>query len=118
MTNEEFQKLVLQELSAIKTQQQENTDLINALIHNIEVANAKIDGLTLNTATKNAVLKQKKYAFFVVILWCRFCYVFATYLQRFCCPTCSVSPASFILSALDRLSSGFIRNCATLTSSW
>lgn len=60
VTNEEFQKLVLQELSAIKAQQRENTDVINALVHNIEVANAKIDGLTLNTATKNAVIRLDK----------------------------------------------------------
>ena len=60
MTNEEFQKLILEklsgletnmssiktELSDLKAQQQENTDLINALIHNVTVANAKLDGLT------------------------------------------------------------------------
>ena len=60
MTNEEFQKLILEklsgletnmssiktELSDLKAQQQENTDLINALIHDVTVANAKLDGLT------------------------------------------------------------------------
>ena len=60
MTNEEFQKLVLEKLSNLETQQQENTDLINALIHNVTVANAKLDGLTISTATRESVVRVGK----------------------------------------------------------
>lgn len=42
-------------MSGLEIQVQENTDLINALIHNVEVANAKIDGLALNTVSKEAL---------------------------------------------------------------
>ena len=48
------------ELSDMKAQQQENTDLINALIHNVAVANAKLDGLTISTATKESVIRVSK----------------------------------------------------------
>lgn len=48
MTTEEFQKAVLLELSNIKAQQKENTDLIYALIHNTEVANAKIERVIIH----------------------------------------------------------------------
>jgi hypothetical protein len=61
MTNEEFQKAVLLELAHIKAQQKENTDLISALIHNTEMANAKIDGLTVNTASNESVSRIEKH---------------------------------------------------------
>ena len=36
-------------------QQQENTDIIKALLYNMEEFNAKLDGLTLHTASKEAL---------------------------------------------------------------
>lgn len=44
---------IKEEIVNIKSQQQENTDLINALLHNVNVANAKIDGLTVSTLSKD-----------------------------------------------------------------
>lgn len=41
----------------IKGQQRENTDMIRALLHNQEVANAKLEALELNTATRESVEK-------------------------------------------------------------
>ncbi len=62
MTNEEFQELVLSELkgmksemSAMKVQQQENTEIIKALLHNQEVTNAKLENLEVNTASKEGL---------------------------------------------------------------
>ena len=36
-------------------QQQENTDIIKALLYNMEEFNAKLDGLILHTASKNSL---------------------------------------------------------------
>ncbi|MCE5285811.1 MAG: hypothetical protein LLG02_08195 [Pelosinus sp.] len=68
MTNEEFQKLVLEQFTelkkeiaviksdmASKTQQNETTDIVKAIQHNTEVIGAKVDGLTVTTASKEAV---------------------------------------------------------------
>lgn len=40
---------------ATKTQQNENTAIIKAIMHNVETITAKVDGLTVNTASKEAV---------------------------------------------------------------
>lgn len=55
MTTEEFQKLVLEQLSAIKDQQQENSDIIKALLHRTEELDAKFDGLLHNTFTQESI---------------------------------------------------------------
>jgi hypothetical protein len=82
MTNEEFQKIVLDqfaeltsevsglkndisslksEVSAIKSdmgtkdQQDETLQIVKAIQHNSEMLNAKVDGLTVTTASKEAV---------------------------------------------------------------
>ena len=57
---EDGQNQIKTDISDIKAQQQENTDLINALIHNVTVANAKLDGLTISTATKESVVRLSK----------------------------------------------------------
>ena len=42
------------EVSDMRAQQDENTAIIKALVHNVEIANAKIDGLALSTLSKDA----------------------------------------------------------------
>lgn len=42
---------------ASATQQNENTRLMKAIQHNTEVLNAKLDGLTITTASKDAIAK-------------------------------------------------------------
>ena len=39
----------------IKSQQDENTGFIQAILHNVEVVNAEISGMKLDTASKEAV---------------------------------------------------------------
>lgn len=39
----------------MKAQQDENTGLIQAILHNVEVANAEINGLKLSTASKEVI---------------------------------------------------------------
>jgi len=69
MTNEVFQGLVLSELKGIKfdisgikseitdikLQLQEDTDIIKALLHNQEITNAKLENLELNTSNNDSV---------------------------------------------------------------
>lgn len=62
MTNEEFQKLVLEKLNTLETKlgnlegrTKENTDLIHALINRTDIIDAKLDGLTVSTASKEAL---------------------------------------------------------------
>ncbi len=69
MTNEEFQKLVIKELSGIKGQLNEltndigsvkgqlneNTQLIKALLHRTDELDAKYDSLLHTTATKDTI---------------------------------------------------------------
>jgi hypothetical protein len=62
VTDEEFKKLVLQELKQISTrlnnlegQTKENTDYIKALMHCTEELDAKFDGLLSTTASKDAI---------------------------------------------------------------
>lgn len=56
---------IKQEVSAIKqemgtkVQQHENTDMIKAILHNQEASNAKLEFLTLNTATHEHVVRME-----------------------------------------------------------
>lgn len=43
------------ELENSSSQQTENTDIIKAILYNMEEFNAKLDGLTLHTASKEAL---------------------------------------------------------------
>lgn len=63
MTNEEFQKLVLdqladlkKEVSTIKGQNEENTGYVKTLLHRAEELDAKFDGLLHNTLSKEALV--------------------------------------------------------------
>lgn len=67
MTNEEFQNLVLSELkalkedvSSLKEQTDENTQIIKAIRHNQELTNAKLEGLELTTAKAESVEELQK----------------------------------------------------------
>lgn len=51
------QEALQEEVGNIKGQLGENTALIRALMHNMETVNAKVDGLTVSTLTKD-VLEQ------------------------------------------------------------
>ena len=69
MTNEEFQELVLSELkgikseiteikdemSAMKVQQKETTGIIKTLLPKQEIANAKLEKLEVNTASREGL---------------------------------------------------------------
>lgn len=48
-------RTINQRLDNLEGQVKENTDIIKAIQHNTEVINAKIDGLTINTASKDSV---------------------------------------------------------------
>lgn len=67
MTNEEFQNLVLAEfkalkedISSLKEQTNENTQIIKAIRHNQELTNAKLEGLELTTAKAESVEELQK----------------------------------------------------------
>lgn len=62
MTNEEFQKLVLEKLTSLDTrlgnaegQLSETNKIVKALMHNSEELNAKYDGLLNITAGKESI---------------------------------------------------------------
>lgn len=64
MTNEEFQRLVLEKLDGIDTrldrleeQVRENTDIIKAVRHNQEFGIAKLEALEMGTANKESIVK-------------------------------------------------------------
>jgi len=54
---EDLLKQILSEMKDFKEQQKENTDIIKAIIHNQEVANAELEALKLNTPN-NAVIAK------------------------------------------------------------
>lgn len=49
------QQQTLERIENLEGQMKENTDIIKAIQHNTEVLNAKIDGLVITTASKDAV---------------------------------------------------------------
>ena len=51
------QKQILDRLDNLEGQTRENTNIIKAIQHNTEVLNAKLDGLTITTASKDAIAK-------------------------------------------------------------
>lgn len=62
LTNEEFQKLVLEKLTSLDTrlgdvegQLSETNEIVKALMHNTEELNAKYDGLLNITASKESI---------------------------------------------------------------
>lgn len=52
---EEGQQALQENIGNITGQLNENTALIHAMIHNLEMANAKIDGLVVNTVSKEVL---------------------------------------------------------------
>ena len=55
MTNEEFQKAMLAEMSGLQEQMKETNDLVRALLHRTEELDAKYDSLLHSVATKDFV---------------------------------------------------------------
>lgn len=55
MTNEEFQTLLLSEISGLKEQLSETNGIVKALIHRTEELDAKYDCLLNTTASKEAI---------------------------------------------------------------
>lgn len=60
LTNEEFQKAVLEELSGIKKQMSETNGIVKSLIHHSEVMGAELSGLRVTTASLDAVKRIEK----------------------------------------------------------
>lgn len=55
MTNEEFQKLVLEKFDRLESQMKENTDLLHVLIESNRITNAEIESIKLSTVGKEAI---------------------------------------------------------------
>lgn len=55
MKDEEFQRLVLEELSGIKGQISETNQIVKDLLHRTEELDAKLDGLAINTASNESI---------------------------------------------------------------
>ena len=49
------QQQIIERIDNLEGQTRENTDIIKAVQHNTEVLNAKVDGLTVNTANKESI---------------------------------------------------------------
>lgn len=57
MTNEDFQKIVLEKLGAIESQLQETSSITKALMHRTEELSAQYDSLLNNTVTRDALAR-------------------------------------------------------------
>jgi len=55
MTDCEFLESIAKDMSEVKGELKENTDLINALMHRTEELDAKHDGLLHTTSTKESI---------------------------------------------------------------
>lgn len=57
MTNEDFQKIVLEKLGALESQMQETNGFVKALMHRTEEIDAKYDALLNSTVTRDALAR-------------------------------------------------------------
>lgn len=54
------QQQIIEHIDNLEGQTRENTDIIKAIQHNTEATSAKVDGLTVNTASKTALATLSK----------------------------------------------------------
>ena len=57
LTNEEFQKLVLEQLGNLKGQLDETNGIVRTLLHRAEELDAKFDGVLHTTASKESAAR-------------------------------------------------------------